>query len=100
MAKRRPRQSPESTEPVPIGEVLDELVDIPKREIHTDPAAEAARRLQVAEKLTETLQQTRQALIEQAEAGDEVDQQVMNDVGEELQQTMAWREELRQQQEP
>lgn len=100
MAKRHPDKSPQPSEPVPINEVLDELVDIPKREIHIDPAAEAARKLQVAERLAETLQQTRKELIEQAEAGEEVDQQTMDAVGEELQQTIARREELRQQQEP
>jgi hypothetical protein len=100
MAKRRPDQSPQPNQPVPISEVLDELVDIPKHEIKIDSEAEAARKLQVAERLAETLQQTRKELIEQAEAGEEVDQQTMNAVGEELQQTIAWREELRQQQEP
>ncbi len=84
------------TEPQAIGDILAEVVDEAGREIHIDPVAEQRRKLIVAERLTEVLQQTRSELIASRQAGEPVVVEDISIIGRELQQTMAQREALRQ----
>ena len=87
----------QSHEPERLGDILPEVVDVENKTIHQDPAAEKERKLAAKEHLAKTLRETRSELIEQRQAGEPVDTEDIAAVGEELQQTIAERENLRQQ---
>jgi hypothetical protein len=92
-----PTMSIESRDPVPIGEVIEELFDTEKRTIDVDPAAEHERKIFVTEKLRDAVSAVREEEMEKAQAGEDYDPEVFNVLGQVLLELTVKSQELQQQ---
>ncbi len=84
--RRQPEQPVESapTEPVPVGEVIDQLFDLEGQEVQRDPEAELARKRLVISSLKNAVQQARAEEIDKKTNKQEYDEQMLKDLGDDL----------------
>ena len=88
--------SPANRDPILVGDVVVELFDPETKQIAVDSEAEKARQRLVAERMADVLAQTRTELIEASQAGEPVDRQDLDAIGQDLLEARARSEALQQ----